>query len=66
MTIKEKELQDMNQEAHGNCWYDEERARDSDDEFPSGEYELTASPSDLNIRTLFDCVGSGAIKIPGF
>ncbi len=66
MTSQEDVLQDLQQEANGNCWFEEDSTRDDNDDFPIGEYDLTASPSDFNIRTLFDFVESGAIKIPGF
>lgn len=31
-----------------------------------GEYDVTASPNDFNLKTLFDFVESGALVIPGF
>ncbi|ACH39972.1 protein of unknown function DUF262 [Citrifermentans bemidjiense Bem] len=30
------------------------------------EYDISASPNDFNIKTLFDFIGSGVVKIPGF
>ncbi|MDC7243583.1 MAG: DUF262 domain-containing protein [Sphaerochaetaceae bacterium] len=30
------------------------------------EYDITASPNDFNIKTLFDFISSGIVKIPGF
>jgi len=30
------------------------------------EYDLTSSPNDFNVKTIFDFVESGAVKIPGF
>lgn len=30
------------------------------------EYEISASPNDFNVRTLFDFIDSGIVKIPGF
>ena len=30
------------------------------------EYEISASPNDFNIRTLFDFIDSGIVRIPGF
>jgi uncharacterized protein with ParB-like and HNH nuclease domain len=30
------------------------------------EYEISASPNDFNIRTLYDFIDSGIVKIPGF
>lgn len=30
------------------------------------EYDLTSSPNDFNIKTLFDFIQSGIVKIPGF
>lgn len=40
---------------------------DSDDQDISfTEYEISASPNDFNVRTLFDFIDSGIVKIPGF
>ena len=30
------------------------------------EYDLTSSPNDFNVKTIFDFIESGAVKIPGF
>ncbi|MDI3409934.1 DUF262 domain-containing protein [Bacillus sonorensis] len=30
------------------------------------QYDITASPNDFNIKTLFDFIESGVVKIPGF
>ncbi|MCD9186307.1 MAG: DUF262 domain-containing protein [Pyrinomonadaceae bacterium] len=30
------------------------------------EYEISASPNDFNVRTLFDFIDSGIVKVPGF
>ncbi|MBI3133650.1 MAG: DUF262 domain-containing protein [Bacteroidetes bacterium] len=38
--------------------------QDSDTSFT--EYEISASPNDFNIRTLYDFINSGIVKIPGF
>ncbi len=38
----------------------------SDDSYTIGEYEITTSPNDFNIKTMYDFIKSGAIKIPGF
>lgn len=40
-------------------------AEESDD-FQVNEYDLTASPNDFNIITIFSFMESGAISIPGF
>lgn len=39
-------------------------AQDNDPNFT--EYEISASPNDFNIRTLYDFIDSGIVKIPGF
>jgi hypothetical protein len=39
---------------------------DQDDGQSLREYDITASPNDFNILTLFSFIGSGAVKIPGF
>lgn len=45
-------------------WFDE----GAEDEFLSqiDEYEISASPNDFNVSTIFNFIRSGAVKIPGF
>ena len=38
----------------------------AEDELESGEYDITASPNDFNIMTLYRFVDSGAVSMPGF
>jgi uncharacterized protein with ParB-like and HNH nuclease domain len=37
-----------------------------DEDISFTEYEISASPNDFNIRTLYDFIDSGIVKIPGF
>ncbi len=46
-------------------WYDDESASE-DVEYPLHEYELTSSPNDFNILTLFNFIESGTVRVPGF
>jgi uncharacterized protein with ParB-like and HNH nuclease domain len=39
---------------------------EGDDEAQVDEYDITASPNDFNVLTLFSFIESGAVKIPGF
>jgi uncharacterized protein with ParB-like and HNH nuclease domain len=39
---------------------------ESNEEYAVKEYDITASPNDFNIKTLFDFTESGALVIPGF
>jgi hypothetical protein len=39
---------------------------DDFDDYSLREYDITASPNDFNILTLFSFIESGAVKIPGF
>lgn len=39
---------------------------DADEEFSFTEYDVTASPNDFNVRTIYDFIISGSIKIPDF
>jgi uncharacterized protein with ParB-like and HNH nuclease domain len=41
-------------------------AATSIDDISFMEYDITAAPNDFNIKTLFDFIGSGVVKIPGF
>ncbi len=54
----------MNQEV---SWIDpEDDLMESSEDVNFTEYDISASPNDFNIKTLFDFVGSGIVKIPGF
>jgi hypothetical protein len=39
---------------------------DTDEDVIFSEYEISASPNDFNVRTLFDFIDSGIVKVPGF
>lgn len=45
-------------------WYEEESDINSDTYID--EYDITASPNDFNVRTIYDFIESGVVKIPGF
>jgi len=45
-------------------WFDD-YAEEADD-FQIDEYDLTATPNDFNVITIFNFIESGAVKIPGF
>lgn len=48
-------------------WIDpEDDLTDSSEDISFTEYDISASPNDFNIKTLFDFIGSGVVKIPGF
>ena len=46
-------------------WYEGEENEDLED-LGFSEYDISASPNDFNIKTLFDFIQSGIVKIPGF
>src|SRR5258708_6490446 len=46
-------------------WF-EEPSEDQDDDLNISEYDITASPNDFNVKTIFDFIESGALTIPGF
>jgi uncharacterized protein with ParB-like and HNH nuclease domain len=39
---------------------------EAEDDFQIDEYDLTATPNDFNVSTIFNFIESGAVKIPGF
>jgi len=41
-------------------------AEEEQDDYSLREHDITASPNDFNILTLFSFIESGAVKIPGF
>lgn len=55
----------MEERADQESWYEDE-STDEEWEYPLHEYELTASPNDFNVITLFNFIESGTVKIPGF
>ena len=46
--------------------YDLSDEQEENNETVFSEYDLTSSPNDFNIKTLFDFISSGIVKIPGF
>jgi hypothetical protein len=48
----------------GDGWLDEGAAVDEDTQID--EYDLTSSPNDFNVSTIYNFIDSGAVKIPGF
>lgn len=48
----------------GENWFEDETGEAGD--FQIKEYDITASPNDFNISTMFSFIESGAVKIPGF
>lgn len=48
----------------GEDWYDDETG--IGEEYAIQEYDITASPNDFNIKTMFDFIESSALVIPGF
>jgi hypothetical protein len=45
-------------------WFDD--YADDEDELQIDEYDITATPNDFNVSTLFNFIESGAVRIPGF
>ena len=50
--------------AASDAWFEDETGEA--DDFPIKEYDITASPNDFNMSTMFSFIESGAVKIPGF
>ena len=51
---------------HSEDWFEDKSEVEEDTEYPLHEYDLTSSPNDFNIITLFNYIEAGTIKIPGF
>jgi uncharacterized protein with ParB-like and HNH nuclease domain len=47
-------------------WYEGDDEGDEGNDISFSEYDISASPNDFNIGTLFDFINSGIVKIPGF
>lgn len=48
-----------------NIWYDDDTEQE-DESSSITEYDITASPNDFNIMTIFSFIERGVVKIPGF
>lgn len=49
----------------GSEWF-QDYSESEESDLQIDEYDLTASPNDFNITTIFNFIESGAVKIPGF
>lgn len=47
-------------------WFEDSLDDHDEDEGGAAEYDITASPNDFNIMTIYNYISKGAIKIPGF
>lgn len=47
-------------------WYEDETEGKENSEYAIGEYDITSSPNDFNILTLYNFLESGVVKIPTF
>ncbi len=54
----------MNSDSNNSPWYDD--YGENEDDTNVIDYDLSATPNDFNVSTLFNFVESGAIIIPGF
>lgn len=48
----------------GDEWFED--YAENEDDIQISEYDITATPNDFNVSTLFNFVESGAVRIPGF
>lgn len=54
----------MTSESNGSEWFDD--YSDDEEEIGAIDYDLSITPNDFNVLTLFSFIDSGAIVIPGF
>jgi hypothetical protein len=62
-SIKQK---DMNSDKEEFDWIEGNDETEEEYDFSFSEYDISAAPNDFNIKTLFDFIDSGIVKIPGF
>jgi uncharacterized protein with ParB-like and HNH nuclease domain len=56
-----------NNDKLNDYWYEDESETEIENEgYPIDNYEITATPNDFNIITIFNFIESGSINIPGF
>lgn len=56
----------MTTNEQANVWYEGDDDIPASDDISITEYDISASPNDFNLKTLFDFINSGIVKIPGF
>ena len=54
-----------NNQSDNGSWYEDDSEQE-EEEYPIDQYDLTASPNDFNILTIYSFIESGVVKIPGF
>ena len=54
----------MTSESNGSEWFED--YADEEEEIGATDYDLSITPNDFNVLTLFSFIDSGAIVIPGF
>src|SRR4030095_4554142 len=47
------------------AWF-EDYSEDEESDLEIDEYDLTSTPNDFNVATIFNFIESGSVKIPGF
>ncbi len=57
-------INEMDETQDNGKYEGDEDVQDQDISFT--EYEISASPNDFNVRTLFDFIDSGIVRVPGF
>lgn len=55
---------DDQENTENTSWFED--YADNSDPFQISEYDITSTPNDFNVMTLFSFIESGAVKIPGF
>jgi uncharacterized protein with ParB-like and HNH nuclease domain len=56
----------MTSETNGSMWFDDYVNEQDDRDNDAIDYDLSATPNDFNVSTLFNYIESGIIIIPGF
>src|SRR5580704_14393856 len=64
--MSNERLDETANETKDREWYEDRAEREPQDDYPIDQYDLTATPNDFNILTIFNFIQSGAVKIPGF
>jgi uncharacterized protein with ParB-like and HNH nuclease domain len=55
----------LDNDQSNKAWFDD-YADEEQEDFQIDEYDLTATPNDFNVLTIFSFIESGSVKIPGF
>jgi uncharacterized protein with ParB-like and HNH nuclease domain len=66
MEVEPEQQEPIDAVESNHTWYEDKAEAEETEEYPIDQYDLTATPNDFNLLTIFSFIKSGSVKIPGF